>query len=234
MSQPVIIGDATLYCGDCREILPTLGRVDAVVTDPPYGETSLEWDSRVDRWWEVAAYCTADSASLWCFGSFRMFYEGPRFTGWKLAQDLIWEKHNGSNFHADRFRRVHEIAAHFYKGEWSALYKSPVFTMDWTARAVRRKQRPTHMGHIDAGHYTSFDGGPRIMRSVIQAASCHGFAEHPTQKPLEIVEPLVSYSVGPDATAADPFMGSGTTGVACARLGRKFIGIEIVSRSSST
>ena len=51
MSNPVIIGDATLYCGDCLEILPTLGKVDAVVTDPPYGVGYAEWDAAPATAW---------------------------------------------------------------------------------------------------------------------------------------------------------------------------------------
>lgn len=216
------IGDASLYLADCLEVLPTLGKVDAVVTDPPYGDTSLNWDSRVSGWTGMIS-----TTSLWVFGSFRYFFEqSVEFQGWTLAQDLIWEKQNGSSFHADRFKRVHENAVHFYRGQWADLYKSTVMTNDATARTVRRKTRPPHTGHIEAGAYLSVDGGPKLMRSVIHANNCHGFAEHPTQKPVEIVTPLVEYSCPPAGLILDPFMGSGTTGVAALQLGRKFIGIE--------
>lgn len=62
---------------------------------------------------------------------------------------------------------------------------------------------------------------------LIYAASCHGEAEHPTQKPVTVMSPLVQYSVPAGGVALDPFMGSGSTGVACVKLGRRFVGIEI-------
>src|ERR1700727_213210 len=121
---------------------------------------------------------------MWVFGTLRMFmlYAGE-FEAWQMSQDVVWEKHNGSSFHADRFRRVHEQAAHFYNGPWADVYKKPVMTLDATARRTRRKTRPTHMGTIANSTYISEDGGPRLMRSVIYEPSCHGYAVNETQKP---------------------------------------------------
>ena len=218
----------TIYHGDFREILPGIHQVELVIADPPYGDTSLSWDSRVDGWLPCVAAALFDAGSLWCFGSLRMFMaSSAEFGAWSLAQDVIWEKHNGSSFHADRFKRVHEHVVQFYRGAWGAIYKQPVFTADATARQVRRKRRPPHTGEINESHYKSTDGGPRLMRSVIAVRSCHGSAEHPTQKPLGIVTPLVEYSCPPGGTILDPFMGSGTTLRAAKDLGRKAIGIEI-------
>jgi site-specific DNA-methyltransferase (adenine-specific) len=214
------IGAATLYLGDCREILPTV-EADACVTDPPYGVTSLEWDRTVDGWPELVR-----ARHLWCFGSMR-FFMAAQFPGWTYGQEIVWEKHNGSNFHADRFRRVHELAVHFYRGDWASLYKSPVMRLDATARAVRRKARPAHTGHIGAAAYTSEDGGPRMERSVIYARSCHGSAVHPTQKPVEILQPLIEYSCPPGGLVVDPFGGSFSAGVACLASGRRYVGIEV-------
>lgn len=215
-----VIGDATLYLADCREILPDI-EADCVVTDPPYGVTSLDWDRTVGGWAELVL-----SRCLWCFGSMR-FFMGQSFTGWTYAQEVVWEKHNGSIFHADRFRRVHEFAVQFYRGDWSSLYKAPVMRQDATARTVRRKQRPAHSGHIDGSSYSSEDGGPRMERSVIYARSCHGYAVHPTQKPIEILTPLIEYSCPPGGLVVDCFGGSFSTGVAALQKGRRFVGIEI-------
>lgn len=213
----------TIYHGDCREILPALAPVDVVVTDPPYGETSLEWDRTVDGWLDQLP-----ANQLWIFGSLKSFLAQP-FAGWKHVQEIVWEKHNGSNFHADRFKRVHEIIAHFIREgvQWGTIYHSPVTTPDATRRTTRRKGRPPHTGKIGNGAYQSKDGGPRLMRSVIQARSCHGYAEHPTQKPIAIVRPLIEYSAPPNGTVLDPFMGSGTTLRAAKDLGREAIGIEV-------
>lgn len=211
----------TIYHGDCREILPLLDPVDVCITDPPYGVTALEWDRRVDGWPMLVR-----SANLWCFGSFRFFREA-RFDGWTYAQEVIWEKHNGSNVHADRFRRVHELAVQFYRGSWADLYKQPVYTPTAVKRTVRVKARPSHFGAIDATPYESEDGGPLLMRSVFYAPSCHGTAVHPTQKPTEIMTPLVVYSCSHDGAVLDPFMGSGSTLVAAKSVGRRALGIEI-------
>lgn len=224
-------GGVDLYLGDCREILPTLDVLaDAAVTDPPYAETSLKWDRWVTGWIEALAPRLKPSASLWSFGSFKMFAERlPEFASWRIAQDLVWEKHNGSGFHADRFKRVHELAVQFYRrgARWEDVYKNPVKTMDAVAKVIRRKKRPPHMGGIDAAAYVSLDGGPRFMRSVIYARSCHGHAENETQKPEEVVEPLIRYSVPVGGLVIDCFAGSGTTLVSAATVGRHAIGIEL-------
>jgi site-specific DNA-methyltransferase (adenine-specific) len=152
-----------------------------------------------------------------------------RAAGWKYAQDCVWEKHNGSSFHADRLKRVHEHAVQFYPSSvpWADIYKKPVTTPDATARAVRRKKRPPHTGHIEASSYTSEDGGPRLMRSVIAVRSCHGYAEHPTQKPEGIIAPLIEFSCPPCGTVGDWFAGSGSVGVTALKLGRSYVGCEI-------
>lgn len=220
----------TLYVGDCLDIMPALDPVDAVITDPPYGDTSLDWDRAPDGRWVAAS--TALTSTLWCFGSLRFFLtQWPTFCarGWRLGQEIVWEKHNGSGFAADRFKRVHELAVQFYSGPWELQHRD-VPTIEVygaaTSMTVRRKQRPTHTGHIEASSYVSEDG-PRLQRSVIQVRSEHGRAVHPTQKPLGIVRPLVTYSVPPGGVVLDPFAGSGTTLLAAREQGKRAIGIEI-------
>ena len=228
-----VIGSCVLYLADCRDVAPLISSsVDCIITDPPYGDTSLDWDTRVKGWQIPVIRALMRSGSIWVFGSMRFFQDCAndfRNASLKYAQDIVWEKHNGSSFHADRFKRVHEHAVQYYPNDvaWADVYKSPVTTPDATARTVRRKKRPPHTGHIDAGSYASEDGGPRLARSVQYARSCHGYALHPTQKPTEIIEPLVAYSCPPHGHVFDPFMGSGTVGVVCAKQGLQFTGVEI-------
>ncbi len=215
----------TLYHGDCRDILPARGAVDVVVTDPPYGDTSLSWDEPVRGWLGLV-----DAPQLWCFASLRFLLEhGAEFADWTYGQEIVWEKHNGSGFHADRFKRVHEFAVHFYRGSWGALHREVPVTLDAVARQVvhRNKRRPPHMGGIGASAYASEDGGPRLMRSVLQVRSEHGRAVHPTQKPLGILRPLIEYSCPLDGVVLDPFAGAGSTLLAARELGRRAIGIEV-------
>jgi len=193
---PYYADDAvTMYLGDFREVLPALDAlaVDAVVTDPPYGETCLEWDTWPVGWPAVVAEY---SRSMWCFGSFRMFLDRAQdFDAWKLSQDVVWEKHNGSSNKNDRFRRVHEHAVHWYQGDWASIHHVTPTTQDATARAMRRSGKPAHwQGEYGPSHYRSEEGGSRLMRSVIFARSMHGNAINETEKPLGVVLPLVEYS----------------------------------------
>ena len=220
--------DIVLYNYDCREVLPGLTISNSVVVaDPPYGQTSLKWDKWSGEWLQAIP---AEVRSLWCFGSMRMFMDHAidfRAADWTFSQDLVWEKQNGSSFHADRFRRVHESVCHFYRGVWGTLPKYVPTTDTAVAKTVRRQKRPPHMGHIEWGHYTSEDGGPLLMRSVMYHANCHGFAKNRVQKPVEIIEPLIHYGGFGDATIIVPFAGAGSELVAAKRMGRKAIGMEI-------
>lgn len=225
-------GSIAVYLGDCRSVLPTLdlAPIGCVVADPPYGETKLAWDRWPDGWVESAALVPA-SAPLWCFGSMRMFLERSKdFAAWRYAQDVVWEKHNGSSSAADRFRRVHENIIQWYRGEWASIWNQPVVTNDAVARQVRRKQKPAHWSPIGNSSYRSEDGGPRLMRSVLHVRSCHGSAVHPTQKPIGVIEPLLRSSAGAGKTVLDLFTGSGTTLVVAKSMGRAAIGIDVDER----
>lgn len=214
-----------LYLGDMRELLPTLGlQADLIVADPPYQSTSLAWDRWPDRWPSLAAQ---HARSMWCFGSMRMFLDRrDEFTDWKLSQDVVWEKHNGTGFATDRFKRVHELATHWYRGDWAAIHHDTprvAYTgPDKHARA--RASRTPHTGAI--GDFLYEDDGTRLMRSVLDAKSVRG-GLHPCHKPLGILVPLLEYACAPGGTVLDPFAGSGSTLDAARQCGRRAIGIEI-------
>jgi len=179
------IGDATLYLGDCRDVLPTLGKVDAVVTDPPYGIgedggkfrgrsgqnirvlPKMGWDKKrpaADLFMLILA--ASDNHIIWGGNYFADLL--PPSKGW-----LYWQKRMGGDF-AD--------------GE-----------LAWTSR-------------------------DKALREYTLCPKGQG-AEHPTQKPLPLMRWCLQFF--PHAQSIlDPFMGSGTTGVACAHEGRRFIGIE--------
>src|SRR5258705_10197463 len=109
-------GSVTLSGGDWRQIIQTIEPVDCVIGDPPYGETALAWDTWPTQWLDHAHRVTR---SLWSFGSMRSFglhFDEYLRAGWVMSQDIVWEKHNGSGFAADRFKRVHEHAVHWYHG----------------------------------------------------------------------------------------------------------------------
>jgi site-specific DNA-methyltransferase (adenine-specific) len=216
--------------GDAVQILSEMPAesVHCIVTDPPYGETSLQWDKASNAWISAVHRVLRRDGSMWVFGSMRSLM-GCSWEGWNFAQDVVWEKHNGSGSANDRFRRVHEHAAQFYRSDakWRDVYKQPLFTNDATARTVTRTKGPPQWGKIGNVHYETHNGGPRLMRSVMFCRSMNGKAEHPTQKPIEIVSPLIEYSCPAGGVVLDPFLGSGTTALAAKQLGRSCIGIEI-------
>lgn len=220
-----------LLLGDCRSVMLQEGPFDLIVADPPYGDTSLPWDKMVRGWEKVAAASLKPNGSMWVFGSLRFFmlaHRPMRAAGLRVAQEIVWEKHNGSSFHADRFKRVHELVVQVVRADakWADVYNDVQLTNDATARTIRRKKPPTHTGHIEAGHYVSEDGGPRIMRSVIYARSCHGRAIHPTEKPLDLLETLIRTACPPDGLVGDFFAGSGAVGEAAAATGRRYVGCD--------
>lgn len=221
-----------IITGDCRQVLADLPAesVDCVIADPPYGETSLTWDRWPDGWASSVLRVLKPTGSMWVFGSLRMFLRHrDEFNGWRHRQEVVWEKHNGSNSSTDRFRRVHELAVQYIRGDAPAskVYAKQIYSLDGTARSVRRKQGPKQWGEIGAHHYIAEDGGPRQMRSVIYCRSEHGRAIHPKQKPVDLVGVLIEHSCPPGGIVLSPFCGSGTDAIAAARAGCQAILIEV-------
>ena len=228
-----------LYLGDMREILPALGlQADLIVADPPYEETSHDWDRWPEGWLQTAA---AASRSMWCFGGLRMFMRyAPEFTAakWKLSHDtigkddvdVVWEKHNASGPDNDRFRRIHEQAGLFYQGLWRDIHREP----QRITTGVIERNRTVGKGakaigqRGDYGNHREWrDDGRRLMTSVIKARSMHrNGGIHPTEKPLGILDPLIRYACPEGGLVVDPFAGSGSTLDAARQAGRKAIGIE--------
>lgn len=249
MIQPYYADAAVeLYHGRMEDLLPELGtiygRFDACITDPPYGETSLAWDRWPTGWPALVASYTS---SLWCWGSARMFgNQWGQFetAGWKLSQDIVgvdedgdpigrdrvmvWEKQNGTGFTTDRFRRVHEYAYHWYREAWRDQHREvprvPATTNRTRGVSQRVSGRGRHLGDIDLVSYV--DDGTRLARSVIYAKNLNRRAIHPTEKPIEVLQPLIEYSVPPGGVVLDPFAGSASTLLAARTLGRRAVGIE--------
>lgn len=224
---PVVIGNATLYHGDCLEILPTLPKVDAVVTDPPY---SSGGQFRGDRAQDTRAkYVQSDSwnQSL------------PEFSGDTRDQRSF---HFWSSLWASAARQLTNpsgIACFFT--DWRQLPISTDYLQSggWIWRGVVPWAKPSfrpQMGRFAAQceYIVWGSNGPLpVDRDVPCLPGFFNHAapkarEHVTQKPVELLNEIVQI-VPFGSVVLDPFMGSGTTGVACANLGRKFIGIEIDS-----
>lgn len=187
MGRVETIGDCTLYLGDCLEILPTLGKVDAVVTDPPYG-----------------------IADVWTKGGQR---HGWQNANRQMAVRNAWDQKAPPREFFDRLRASADELV-IWGGNYFDLPPSRCWLV-WN-----KPERNFSLAEAELA-WTNRDA---LVR-VIDARRSDPDREHPTQKPLEVMRWSVEKLKG--QTILDPFMGSGTTGVACAHLGRKFIGIEI-------
>ena len=233
MIEPYYSDDhVTIYHGNCLELADVWVTSDVMVTDPPYGETSLAWDRWPVGWPQMVAELSGTIHQLWCFGSTRMFLDRrDDFAAWKLAQDIVWSKPRGRGVMNDRFNRSHELVTHWYRGAWGDLPLTPPRvpkTVPWTVKATRNgsvddgsKVRP-----MAGGSYQ--DDGTRLMLTVIPGDPGDARTTlHPTQKPLEVLTPILRYSCAPDAVIVDPFMGSGSTLRAAKDLGLKAIGVEL-------
>ena len=219
----------TLYCGDFRELLPQViaehGEPDLTLTDPPYGETSLAWDRWPDGWPALIP-----GRSMWCFGSMRMFLDHQaEFSGWKLSQDIVWQKTRPTTVVTDRFARVHEHATHWYRGTWSDIHHvTPKVAHHGkkVATAYRSAIDPNIRGAT--GAVTWEDDGTRWQPTIIPARNLHRSAAiNETEKPGGLVEMLLGYGCPPGGLVLDVFAGSCSTLVAARNSGRRAVGIEL-------
>lgn len=240
MSRVEHIGDATLYLGDCLEILPTLGKVDAVVTSPPYAD-QRDYGGAVRGWREtVGCLAQTDSGAQVLVNLGLVHRNGEvdpywqslidhmRSAGWRHFGWYVWDKGFGPPA-GDLARPpiAHEWVLHFNKT--SRVPNKWVRTLDRKSPGTGMRQRDGSMNGITSPEKV---GQPyKVPDSVIRLPphQSRGGIEndHPAVYPVRLVEHLCLTFTSVGDTILDPFMGSGTTGVACANLGRKFIGIEI-------
>lgn len=178
MTEKVVIGNAELWHGDCREILPTLPKHDLLLTDPPYGigiasnpvrqaHERMDWDESVPPVWVLGLMQDrAHHSIIW----------GGNYFGLPPSQMfMVWDKMQPENFSLAMCEQA-----------WCSF------------------QKPAKMFRLSVTKYQK---------------------DHPTQKPTELMEWCINHAPS-GVSVLDPFMGSGTTGVACAHLGKAFTGIE--------
>ena len=190
MIEKVIIGDCELYCGNSIDILPMVGAIDSVVTDPPYGMNFQSNHRRLQH--DVIANDSGLECLLWAC-NIDASHSKYVFCRWDNIPDVpkpkslvTWVKNNWSMGDLEHEHARQTEVALFYRGD---------------------------------GHF--FPSG-RPADVIQSARTGNGF--HPTEKPIDLMQKVIKWT---DGVVVDPFMGSGTTGVACVKLGRKFIGIEL-------
>ena len=240
--KEVVIGDCRLLLGDCLDILPTLGKVDAVVTSPPYAQ-QRDYGQKIGNWRALVStamqrtpahettqvlvnlglvHRDGEVVPYW-----QDLIDDMRLAGWRHFGWYVWDQ--GSGMAGDfqgRLAPSHEFVFHFN-------------------REARRpnKTKPTLGGRRHSGNTRgkdgtskakSHDGRPiqpvKIPDSVVRCpreTEPGPNAAHPARYPVRFASELVEPYSAIGESILDPFMGSGTTGVACVKLGRSFVGIEI-------
>ena len=202
MSRVEVIGDCTLYLGDCRDILPTLGPVDAVVTDPPYG---------VDYQGSSTKHTTSDGVG------YASFEDTPN----TIASEIVPAIRLAMALARSGIMTPGNACAHLYdtpRTQGAIFYPSGANAGPW--------------GFVCSQPLFYYGKDPYLARGL--GSQPNGFSSteptekngHPCPKPIKQTQWMVRRASFPGETVLDPFMGSGTTGVACANLGRVFIGVE--------
>lgn len=224
------VGDATLYCGDCLEVLPQLsgGGIHMVLTDPPFGTTSRnEWDKAIpmEAVWRELKRIRADNAPTLLFSQLPFAADLVMSNRKEYRYDWIYHKGEALGFlNANRMpMRAHEEILVFYK----RLPKyNPQFTQGKPYFKGFRKPNSTDNYGVEKGHISDNPDGKRYPRDVLE-----GFSQqrgyHPTQKPTDLLRYLIRTYTDEGDTVLDYTMGSGSTCVAALQEGRKCIGIEM-------
>ena len=195
------IGPHTLYRADCRDVLPMLDKVDAVVTDPPYGNKEASGRGGKDQ--------IPDYNKRRGIKAIKRAYPSKNWDDAPIDRDLR--------------TRVLEI------GRWKAMFGGNNYRMPASSCwLVWDKMSLNNSAHCELV-WTNFPGAVRRIRYLWNGywtENSEPRGDHPTQKPVGVMSWVIGHIPGEPKTILDPFMGSGTTGVACANAGISFIGIE--------
>ena len=218
-----------IYNDDCFDVLAMLpdNSVNAILTDPPYGTTKNKWDNAFDiaKWWQACErVITKDGAIVFTAAqpfSSQMVVSNPKW----FKYEWVWSKTIGSgqlNIH-HRPLNSHEVILVFSP---SVAKYNPQMTAGSPYKISRKTKQWDGRGYNSQKDHTKENTGERYPKSVLHIPNPRIKGGHPTQKPLELFEYLVRTYTNEGDVVLDPFMGSGTTGVACKNLNREFIGIE--------
>jgi site-specific DNA-methyltransferase (adenine-specific) len=213
------IGDCTLYLGDCFEVMPILDKVDHIITDPPY-EQSLH-DSK-----------NSASAPVRLDGGPAL--QGLNFNGIDhIRQSIVDISYPACDGWFIAFCTIEGVA------RWADVINPSPMKYKRACLWIKPDSTPQLNGQCPAqgaecfvtawcgkGHSKWNAGGKRgVYTHLTNSRERHGV--HPTEKPIKLMSEILKDFTNQNETIHDPFMGSGTTGVACAKMGRKFIGTEL-------
>ena len=229
-----------LLHGDCLELMKDItdASIDAIITDPPYGTTACKWDSVIpfEFMWEQLKRIIKDNGAI-IFTASQPFTSNLVMSNTKMFKhEWIWEKNRGSNFATLKYAPMKEHESVLVFCKTSPKY-FPIMQERKGAGLDRTKYKynPTNTGKRDAlGNLEMTHANHNGNNELRYPSSIQKFntevGNHPTQKPVTLMEYLVRTYTQENDTVLDFTMGSGTTGIACKNLNRNFIGIELDSK----
>ena len=226
----IIIGDATLYCGNCLDILPEITNIDLVCCDPPYGTTLMEWDTIIDYstlWPLLRKSCS----KRYIMTASQPFTSALVMSNTKqFSHELIWSKSKTGNPFLAKIMpmKTHENILVFGKGPYNPIMTPGEPYTRMVRSANKNNTTNNHKYGVKDDHLIE-NKGERYPKSVQHFTQNWSRQQqiHPTQKPVELMKWLIETYSNPNDTILDFSMGSGTTGIAAIQAGRKFVGIEI-------
>lgn len=224
-----------LYKGDCLELMKAIPdkSIDMILCDLPYGTTACKWDKVIpfEPLWQEYERIIKDNGAIVLFGS-QPFTSKLICSNLKLFKyELVWDKVNkytGVLLANKRPMKRHENICVFYK-------RQPCYNPQYEhCKPYKMTRNTLGVGEYATNTYKrvqTVNEGKRYPSSIIQIKGMlpdgGRSSQHPTQKPIEILEYLIKTYTNEDETVLDNCMGSGSTGVACINTNRNFIGIEL-------
>jgi site-specific DNA-methyltransferase (adenine-specific) len=229
MEKKVLSKIMQLFNDDCLKVLPTIPdkSIDLILTDPPYGTTQCKWDSIIpfEPMWNQLKRVIKDNGCIALFGS-EPFSSNLRMSNINnYKYDWIWQKQQGTNPLSVNYMPLkdYEIISIFYKTK-------PTYNPQMSFGKPYKAYKSTikKIGEVYGGQKSQHRDNPkgsRFPKMVLYFKTERGL--HPTQKPVTLLEYLIKTYTNENDTVLDFTMGSGSTGVACKNLNRRFIGIEL-------
>lgn len=217
------IGNCRLILGDCLSVLPTLGKVDAIVCDPPYEKEAHTMGRRVNTGASRGGPNDALRSEILSFPAITEEIR-LRSTKWMADNCHGWSLCFCQAEAIAAWRDAFEEAGAKYKR--SMVWIKPDGMPQYNGQMPGMGYESIAAAWCGAGH-SKWNGGGRHGVFTFPKGEGHGPNLHETQKPVKLMRELVMLFSQSNDTVLDPFMGSGTTGVACVKLGRKFVGIEV-------
>jgi DNA modification methylase len=230
-----VIGNCELYLGDCMEVMPMLGEIDAVIADPPYGTTACKWDSIIPLipMWKLLKYLIKPNGAI-VLTSIQPFTTNLISSNINMFKYCwVYEKDKPSNFALANRQpmKYHEDICVFYDKQCTynkqiTKNHKPMNGQSWYGRSSNGSVPYLNVLQTYKGGKTTRNPSSIQKFNTPKHNSSDKSGLHPTQKPIELMEYLIKTYTNQEETVLDFTMGSGTTGVACINTNRKFIGIE--------